>query len=95
MKNFNITMGKGFQMKFDNGYAVSIQFGYGNYCDNSNESKAINTPNCQSNDAECAVFDPNGDLVDIMGWGDTVRGWMSPSEVVELINAVSAMEESE
>jgi len=31
---FSITDGKGFQIVFENGYAVSCQFGASNYCEN-------------------------------------------------------------
>ena len=31
---FTINQGKGLQMTFSNGWTVSIQFGYGNYCSN-------------------------------------------------------------
>ena len=31
---FRITGGKGFQMTFDNGYTISVQFGPSNYIDN-------------------------------------------------------------
>ena len=31
---FAITEGKGFQITFDNGILVSVQFGSGNYCEN-------------------------------------------------------------
>jgi len=31
---FRITQGKGFFMTFENGYTLSVQFGYGNYCAN-------------------------------------------------------------
>lgn len=32
---FQITRGRGFQLTFPNGYTVSVQFGYGNYTDNT------------------------------------------------------------
>ena len=31
---FNITQGKGFFIEFENGYGISVQFGWGNYCAN-------------------------------------------------------------
>lgn len=33
---FYITQGRGFQIRFPNGYTVSVQFGPGNYCANRN-----------------------------------------------------------
>ena len=29
---FETTMNKGFMMKFDNGFKISVQWGTGNYC---------------------------------------------------------------
>lgn len=34
MKNFRITMGKGFQILFPNGVLASVQWGTSNYCEN-------------------------------------------------------------
>lgn len=38
---FRITMGKGMQFTFENGYTVSVQIGLGNYCDNHFNDDAI------------------------------------------------------
>lgn len=95
-KAFKITMGKGFHMEFDNGWTVSVQWGPGNYCDYHRpekeehtlegmaESGAIGSDTC-----ECAVFNPSGDFVDVMGWGDDVNGDMSANDVLALMNTVS------
>jgi hypothetical protein len=39
MSNFKSTENKGFQMTFENGWTISVQFGYGNYCDNTANQK--------------------------------------------------------
>ena len=91
---FRITDGKGFAMKFKNGWGVSVQFGGGNYCSNydmaigSEWEKAGSKGSC---DAECAVFDPDGEMVEMEGWGDTVNGWMDSDEVAELIEEVKSL----
>jgi hypothetical protein len=36
MSNFKSTNNKGFQMTFENGWTISVQFGYGNYCSHRN-----------------------------------------------------------
>ena len=41
-KAFTITGGRGFQLKFPNGYIVSVQFGMGNYGDNRHLSESMN-----------------------------------------------------
>jgi hypothetical protein len=73
-KGFRITMGKGFQVKFANGYVVSVQFGFGNYCDNFNiedlvmeEGGLAETIREQGakgcDNAEVAVMNPYGEFV--------------------------------
>lgn len=37
---FKITAGKGFHVTFPNGLTVSVQWGYGNYCDNRDHEGA-------------------------------------------------------
>lgn len=57
---FKICEGKGFQITFDNGWTVSVQFGPGNYCENRNESLSFYTDidhrNAVSRDAEIAAW---------------------------------------
>ena len=68
-----ITDGKGFGMSFDNGWAVSVQFGYGNYADNYDgpngqrmeDYREMNREcgSVGSSTAECAVFDASGEML--------------------------------
>lgn len=68
-----ITDGKGFGMRFENGWAVSVQFGYGNYADNydgpvgvwSEDHREMNRKcgEIGSRTAECAVFEPSGEML--------------------------------
>ena len=90
---FRITSGKGFHITFANGYTVSVQFGGGNYCANRNDP--ITAPRDAweasgkkgSPDAEVAVWGPDDVMLDWQGkWGDTVKGWQSPDDVLELMN---------
>jgi hypothetical protein len=67
---FRITDGKGFNVQFANGWSISVQFGWGNYCDNysymeDNDFRVRNRMCGQkgSSNAECAVFAPDGDMV--------------------------------
>ncbi len=68
---FRITDGKGFGMKFANGWAISVQFGYGNYADNydgrvDEEDYAKRNARLGANGsttAECAVFNANREMV--------------------------------
>ena len=98
---FKVTGGKGVHIKFDNEYAVSIQWGFGNYCENRNSLAEMpkNFDATQrelgengSVDAECAVFDPEGKMLDnVPDWSDTVNGWMSPDAVLKLMNWVAEL----
>lgn len=66
---FKITDGKGFQVTFENGITVSVQFGYGNYCENYDKpifEKAAISPTghflhqgqVESKNAELAIIGP-------------------------------------
>lgn len=84
---FKITDGKGFQITFENGYTVSVQFGPGNYADNYRRRVGLAEEFCGadgSNTAECAIFNPQGDFVPI--GGDQVAAYKTPEEVLELLN---------
>jgi len=88
--SFTATQNKGFRMKFDNGFEISVQWGAENYC----EKKSFNTdidPRkeriWESKNAEIAVFDEEG-IVPI-GGDDQVVGWLSPDEVAKVIAIVA------
>lgn len=86
--HFKITEGKGFHLKFANGWAVSVQFGPANYCTNYNEpisdESRVKCGQQGSMTAECAVFNPKGEFV-TMPNDDTVQGHMISDDVAKLI----------
>ena len=85
---FRITNGKGFHITFENGWTVSVQFGWGNYCEHHScgmEMLGQSGPG-ESVDAEIAVWGPDGEMLEMPGWGDTVKGYCKPAEVLELLN---------
>jgi hypothetical protein len=94
---FKDTCGKGFQMTFSNGNTISVQYGYGNYC----ESKMKNYPKenvnlwvhfVESKDAEIAVWDKEGNWITsnfIDCGGDDVKGYLSADEVLDIMNKVA------
>lgn len=59
---FRITGGKGFQITFDNGVTVSVQFGFGDHCNNKFNLElfydVVNNNNlyCKCEDAEIAIM---------------------------------------
>ena len=81
---FRITDNKGFQITFDNGYTVSVQFGPGNYSSNYNLSMLDNMGKpMTANSAETALLDPDGNFVAYKD--DDVQGYQTPNDVLELL----------
>lgn len=97
-KNFAVTRHAGFQVKFPNGYIVSVQFGPINYCENRDFNKFIATPDADGNvfsvDAETAVFHvETGEWV-VPPWDaghDTVQGWQSPEDMLRLMTWAASL----
>ena len=100
---FNITQGKGFFIEFENGYGISVQFGWGNYCANKETTtfpkdfvaEQVRCGQKGSVDAEIAVLDPEGHLVgQALGIfkDDDVEGWVSPERVLEVMNFIAGIQ---
>lgn len=92
---FRITMGKGFQMTFENGLTVSVQWGDGNYCDNYSKYGIMDIPareiDLKSSNAEIAVWDADGKWVTKEFFPDIaadVVGRLTADEVGNLITRV-------
>jgi hypothetical protein len=95
----------GFHIMLENGWTVSVQFGTGNYCANRDLTGRVNpftdTPAINNSvNAEIAAWpteerraglSSNGDWYQFEE-GDTVRGWQSPSQVLEFINLIAKLE---
>jgi hypothetical protein len=64
--------GKGFYIRFGNGYEISVQFGQVNGCDGGKTT------------AEVAVFDPEGQFVRLSDNDDVLYN-VTPERVAELI----------
>jgi len=65
-KRFRICQNKGFHITLNNGWIVSVQFGFGNYCENHNTRDLINCdyrnpPQMESDDAEILCWNNKGD----------------------------------
>lgn len=91
----------GFWITFKNGYCVSAQFGKYNYCGDYNlrisgilpfyDNEEKHNTGCEN--AEVAVINPKGELIHY--WGedeDNVKGHVTPSEFLVLLNEVSKFE---
>ena len=68
----------GLQMSFSNGNTISIQFGFGNYCDNKNLTKDF------SKDAEIAIWNDSGEWYNF--GNDTVKGYCNTDEIAKWIH---------
>lgn len=78
IENVNEPISSGFQITFGNGNTISVQFGFGNYCDNRAESQE----SCKN--AEIAIWNSVGNWYDF-GSG-TVKGFCNADEVAKWIN---------
>ena len=89
---------RGFKYTLTNGYTLSCAFGWGNYCDNQHDMDAqIDAPKSSHitcDNFEVAVFEPNGDMVDLFpaeeegDWSDQVIGFVPASALPMLISAL-------
>ena len=84
--SFKISDQKGFQITYKNGYTVSVQFGGGNYCTNRDLPYGEEVP--PSDTAETALMTKDG-FVEYQG--DDVQGYMSPSEVLQLMGYAESL----
>ena len=95
---FQIYKNKGFHIKFENNVNVSVQFGYGNYCENY-RGKNTNRLGSKSKDAEVAIWYEIDDEehwiterycreneVDV----NRVLTYQSPAEVLKILNWASS-----
>ena len=91
-----IIRGKGFHLTFENGLTISVQIGYGNYCENYNLDNAITmsetTPRkIECKNAEVAIWNANGGWLTkdfIKNLDDDVVGYVEADEIAELIYKV-------
>ena len=90
---FRINDNKGFQITFDNGYTVSVQFGPGNY--GSNRQLDPMTRDYADNNGlsattvETALMNPEREFVSYKD--DDVQGYQNVNDVLELINFASKL----
>lgn len=64
--SFAVTGGKGFHIQLSNGWNLSVQFGYGNYCENRYERDGDALTFLDSLSQRCRAGKPIGDLVEKM-----------------------------
>jgi hypothetical protein len=81
----SITRGRGFHLTFDNGWTISVQIGWGNYCANYDRG-SIDTEPEPSPNAEIAVWHTDGEFIELNG--DAVQGYVSTEKVGRAITFV-------
>ena len=85
--SFAVTSHKGIRLRFANGWAISIQWGPGNYC-SRREAPYDSPKHCEvweSYDAEIAIFTPEGDFFEGISGGDDVAAYVDSDTVAEVI----------
>ena len=91
---FKSTAHKGFQLKFENGWTISVQWGTSNYCSNRSLDHYDLTewfkrePFYECDTAEIAMWGSDDKWYEFEN-GDTVKGWCTPNEVAEWIEKCS------
>ena len=103
MSRFLTTRNKGFRMTFENGFAISVQWGPGNYCEKKDEDfdKPEKERFWESCSAEIAVIDTNNNIQENSSVGmislgrDTVEGWVSADQVAKVIAIVQSSKTTE
>jgi len=85
----------GYHIKFVNGATVSVQYGYGNYCENRDDflcDKGDDTSRFtgEFETAEVAAWDETGEMFKLSS-GDTVLGWQTPEQVEAFALKTAAM----
>ncbi|MDP6128317.1 MAG: hypothetical protein QGH77_01800 [Planctomycetota bacterium] len=91
---FKATQNKGFQITFENGNTVSVQWGPNNYCKPTDE-RGRGAPYEAPTEAmlwgattvEVAAWDSDGNWHNC--GGDQVKGWLTPEEVLEFMTFVA------
>jgi len=90
---FSITDGKGFQIKFQNGCTISVQWGPGNYCDHYEYGSQRGKLQWESTTAEVAILLPNGEFYRIQEHDD-VMARQTPEEVAKWIEVARNLQPS-
>ena len=105
MSKFTTSYNKGFRMTFGNGFSISVQWGVGNYCEKKESGQwdeSTKYAEWDSNSAEIAVFDKDGEFINIRGYelenvdgtienhNDVVAGWLSADTVAKCITLVQS-----
>ena len=84
---FRINDNKGFQITFANGWTISVQIGLGNYHTNRDLNSLDFKTSVPTPTAEIAAWDKDEKWYEFEN--DTVKGWVSPNELLEFMNMIA------
>ena len=90
-KAFRTCANKGFHLKFENGWTVSVQFGGGNYCENYDLFRVLSDDKPDLESATCEMLAWKGDK---QYPKDDVKGHVGIKEALKFINKVSRFKEA-
>lgn len=101
MTGFGVNQNKGFHITFENGVTISVQFGYGNYCENREKQELSNAQRfkfTKSVNAEVGIWDKDSRWITkhckALGTKGDVAGWLRPSTVAKAITWASRVDPS-
>lgn len=83
---------RGFCLKFENGYNISVQWGKGNYCSNKNMEDFIPEGRNVSATAEMLIFSDDKEkdkLLDFQEVGTNIIGWLTSEDIGYIIGLLS------
>ncbi len=85
-KKLRICRNKGFHIKFKNGWIVSVQFGWGNYCNNyNNDPKEMR---------DFGKFPYASDTAEVWAWNKKGHypkeplGYQTPEQILKFMNKI-------
>jgi hypothetical protein len=87
---FSVKGGQGFQITFENGYTVSVQFGKYHYCSNKKLKINDDTYADDCRNAETAIF-YKGDRPFHKYKGGDVQSYQNPKEVLETLKYAESL----
>ena len=79
----------GFQMKFKNGWTISVQWHTGAYCERKNLEHTEDSKPSESINAEIAAWDKDGNWYQFEH--EQVLGWQTADEVAEWMDIISSL----
>ncbi len=83
---------RGFCLKFENGYNISVQWAKGNYCSNRDKGEFIPEGRNVSATAEMLIFSDDEEkdrLLDFQDVDSNVIGWLTSEDIGYIIGLLS------